>query len=497
MKQKRFLVCVVVLVTGGLLVMSNLQYFKASNATRESVPSNEARKERTPPIHQERTQNANRDDNKDQAKVTVSKTPAELPVYDVEEKKLKPNPMEKYKGPKKSDTPEKSPSLYPLWWRESWSRSAVSGSLQDFVGDEPLFPACNTNPDKRSTYPFVEPRPYLPNCKNPCWYETPRAKKGLRCVPYVYLAGVAKCGTSDIARRLRMHPEVFYGTQKEYHWWERFRFGSFDEEEPEKTVNVHAGKSFREYLNQITGRDILNLQDELEVQGSSRRIFGDYSPSYFWDPQNWYALDGNQGCPEPRVIVAQHLRHVYPDAKIMMTFRHPTPRLYSRFMSRIHRTPFLKRATTADFHRYVVDGVKTYMKCFDKYSVRRCAYNLTVYKESVVRLVEGMYPVFMADWLRVWPREQMLLMRYEDYGGHEAERLTEIFDFLNLSPLNKTQMDYVMQIGVVNSGSEEYQKYGGMLPETKKVLDDFYQPFVQQFYDLLNDKRFMWQDVYQ
>ena len=49
-----------------------------------------------------------------------------------------------------------------------------------------------------------------------------------------------------------------------------------------------------------------------------------------------------------------------------------------------------------------------------------------------VRLVEGMYPVFMADWLRVWPREQLFLMRYEDYGGHERERIAEVIKFLGL-----------------------------------------------------------------
>ena len=45
-----------------------------------------------------------------------------------------------------------------------------------------------------------EPRAYLPNSKNPCWYEQPKSKKGLNCLPYVYLAGVAKCGTSDLSR---------------------------------------------------------------------------------------------------------------------------------------------------------------------------------------------------------------------------------------------------------------------------------------------------------
>jgi hypothetical protein len=53
---------------------------------------------------------------------------------------------------------------------------------------------------------------------------------------------------------------------------------------------------------------------------------GDFSPSYFWDPRNWYLLEGNQGCNEPRVIVGQHIHHVYPQAKIILTFRHPTSR---------------------------------------------------------------------------------------------------------------------------------------------------------------------------
>ena len=48
-------------------------------------------------------------------------------------------------------------------------------------------------------------------------------------------------------------------------------------------------------------------------------------------------------------------------------------------------------------------------------------------------IIEGFYAVHMADWLRVWPREQLHIMRYEDYGGHEAERIAEIYHFLDLS----------------------------------------------------------------
>ena len=53
-----------------------------------------------------------------------------------------------------------------------------------------------------------------------------------------------------------------------------------------------------------------------------------------------------------------------------------------------------------------------------------------------------MYAVFMADWLRVWPKDQMFIMRYEDYGGHEGERLTELIDFLGLGIYSVCLLDF-------------------------------------------------------
>ena len=53
----------------------------------------------------------------------------------------------------------------------------------------------------------------------------------------------------------------------------------------------------------------------------------------------------------------------------------------------------------------------------------------------------------------------------------------------------------VMAQQLVNVGSE-YEKLGPMKPETVKILDDFYQPFVEQFAEILQDRRFLWLDTY-
>nr|KAG5708484.1 hypothetical protein BaRGS_026211 [Batillaria attramentaria] len=393
-----------------------------------------------------------------------------------------------------NEKPAVEASKYPEWWLRAWPRSAVASLLDVFVGDQPLFPPCQDGNQGQKGYTFVEPRNYLARSKSPCWYEDPKGGKGLRCAPYFYLAGVAKGGTTDLYRRIRLHPDVMFGTEKEYHWWDRDRYGSSSKDLGFGTVNLQGGMSLRDYLSRITGRDIREVAAELRDGGSSVKVFSDGSPSYLWDSFYWVALDGNQGCMEPRVITGHHIRHFYPAAKIILTFRHPTPRLYSRFLSRIPRTPEFRKATSLDFHKFVVNGVRMYRECFEKWSIRHCTYNHTLYQDAKVRLVEGMYPVFMADWLRIWPKEQMLILRYEDYSQNMESVLRRVFDFLDLAPLNRTQWGVVLAQEKYNIG-EMYEKVGKMLPETKLILDQFYQPFIYQFAEIMNDSRFLWADT--
>lgn len=391
----------------------------------------------------------------------------------------------------KSAASARGPLKYPSWWKESWSRSAVYPYMDKFMGDRPLFPACKhariSSQVKLSG--FVEPPPeWLPNSKNPCWYED----KVLKCAPYFYLAGVAKCGTTDIFARIRLHPDVIQGTQKEYHWWDRYRFGNTEGDEelgPKRDPTP-----FDEYLQQIDGPEIKIIEEEIRAGGESTKLFGDGSPSYLWDIDNWQFLEGNQGCDEPRVTIGQHIRHFSPDAKIIMTFRHPTQRLYSRFLSRIHRVSYLRSATAEDFHNYVVKGTKMYKECFQKSSIRACAYNNTLRVDAVVRLVEGMYPVFLADWFRIWPIEQNLIIRYDDYAKDMKGSLREILNFLELGKIKITEFNMIVDRAFSNIG-KMYETIGPMLPETEAILNDFYEPFVLQFSEILGDERFTWSDV--
>ena len=59
-----------------------------------------------------------------------------------------------------------------------------------------------------------------PHFKNPCWFKG----KELRCLPYLYVIGVKKCGTSDLFYRIGLHPDVVKPGFKEAQWFARKRF---------------------------------------------------------------------------------------------------------------------------------------------------------------------------------------------------------------------------------------------------------------------------------
>ncbi|XP_043241230.1 uncharacterized protein LOC122391414 isoform X2 [Amphibalanus amphitrite] len=69
----------------------------------------------------------------------------------------------------------------------------------------------------------------------------------VRCLPFVYVIGQPKCGTTDLRHRLSLHPRVASGTVwSDAHWWSRQRFPA-----PSGDVSDRPSGpvSFREYLD--------------------------------------------------------------------------------------------------------------------------------------------------------------------------------------------------------------------------------------------------------
>ncbi|XP_025092982.1 carbohydrate sulfotransferase 15-like isoform X2 [Pomacea canaliculata] len=366
------------------------------------------------------------------------------------------------------------------WLQAAHTRSAASGYEELYVGDQPLFEPCNTSlpPGQPAwgPYKYVGPFEYVKGSKNPCWHS---AAGRLSCVPYFYLAGVSKSGTSDIFQRISHHPDVIV-SHKEHHWFDRHRYYS---------RNLDDNSSFEWYLERF--RNVTQaIQRDLLTSSFSKKITGDGSPSYFYDSLQWQRYPGNENCTEPRMLLPHHIRHLYHEARIILSFRHPVSRLYSRFLYD-HR----KDNSSETFHSWVVDGLAKYLQCFRRWSLRHCAYNRSLAQTVQLRINENLYPVLMEDWLRVFPRQQLLLIRFEDYCRNMSHVLSRIFTFLDLAPLNDTEMTKIASTEKIKNKGTGYKSAGLMLAKTAHILQEFYQPFIRRFARLVGDDSYLWTDV--
>ncbi|XP_007257618.3 carbohydrate sulfotransferase 15 [Astyanax mexicanus] len=371
----------------------------------------------------------------------------------------------------------------------------------------------------------VIPRKFLPYLKNPCWYEEhtgnstvdPYRRNSyalyskrfqavydhlrsafqehlhhhagrsyrLRCLPYFYIIGQPKCGTTDLYDRLRLHPQVQFTTMKEPHWWTRKRFGI-----------IRLSEGFR---NPYPLKDYLDLFDlaAYEIQdllGNFSRentqldlIIGEASASTMWDNNAWvYFYDNGTGM-EPPFLVQDFIHAVQPQAKFIVMLRDPVERLYSDYLY------FgLANKTVEDFHERVSESLQLFEVCLAERSMRSCVYNTTLNNAMPVRLQVGLYVVYLLDWLSVFSREQILVLRLEDHATNRKRTMHRVFDFLHLGPLTQQKEADITKSPASNTRKPANRNLGPMLPITKDILQSFYRPFNKRLAQVLRDTAFLW-----
>ncbi|XP_073338751.1 carbohydrate sulfotransferase 15-like [Pagrus major] len=372
----------------------------------------------------------------------------------------------------------------------------------------------------------VIPRHFLPGIKSPCWYEefsgelspdlykrnhfTQRSKSfktvcdrlrttfqqhlhhrdgkqfRLRCLPFFYIIGQPKCGTTDLFHRLLLHPEVKFNTMKEPHWWTRKRFGyirfkdGFQESFP-----------VEDYLD-LFDLAAHNIQDEISGNSSGDHrslqfITGEASASTMWDNQAWSYLPRDGEETEPPFLAQDFIHTVQPDAKIIIMLRDPVERLYSDYL-------YFKMANKSaeDFHQKVVESVQLFQSCLSEKSLHSCVYNTSLYNAMPVRLSLGMYIVFLLDWLTVFHREQILVLRLEDYAANLKATIRKVFDFLSVGPISEKVDAALSKRPMSNTRRVADRNLGPMLPATRDLLREFHQPLNHKLASVLDNEAFLW-----
>jgi len=204
-----------------------------------------------------------------------------------------------------------------------------------------------------------------------------RFTQSLRPLPDYIIIGAHKAGTTSLYYHLLRHPKVKPARFKELRFFDR---------------HYHRGQ--RWYRGHFPRSGMADPN-----RGTCGFVSGEASPNYLADPR-----------------VPQRVSHVVPNAKLVVLLRNPVSRAYSHYYHNVRKgreQDSLEEAIRKDIER--VAGLSP-----------------TEIANSPSYLCSGMYAVHLNRWLSVFPREQLLVVRSEDYFEKSDTVPRTILPFLGL-----------------------------------------------------------------
>ena len=302
-----------------------------------------------------------------------------------------------------------------------------------------------------------------------------------RTRPEFLLVGGMKCGSTSFARYLSAHPQVeTQGGPKEPHYWAWRRF-------PAKYQNFFVNES-----------PVLD-------PGPGQYVSGEFSTSSLIHP-----------------LVPRRVQANLPALKIFVMLRNPVDRAYSHFMMSkrdgqekecsfdeivrremdevpellaAHERGFLNTEGDSKSGYSTIDGtpicVVKHEQGFPERKLRDDLDLRDFYFKSYV--FRSLYHDQLHRWLRLFPRQQLMIIRSECFFENAADSMNEVAEFLGLEPFDFQSADQLQRSWDAGAGnaSEMPQFYPAMDDATREMLADFFEPYNQQLYHLI-DENYGW-----
>lgn len=231
------------------------------------------------------------------------------------------------------------------------------------------------------------------------------------------IVGAQKAGTTAIDNYLRQHPEIATGKIKELHF--------FDNEDIFKTGNV----------------DYRNLHDQINYH-PGYVVSGECTPIYmYWNPSMKRIWEYN------------------PLIKVIVILRNPLSRAFSHW--------------NMNFNRY---GEIPFFDAVKKES-ERVKEALPLQHREYSYVDRGFYSVQLERIFSLFKKEQVLVLKYEEFNLDQQAGLNKIFDFIGV---NKELFSF-------RDESVNYFEYKNEMEEDAKVyLHEVYADDIKKVEKLLN-----------
>ena len=255
-----------------------------------------------------------------------------------------------------------------------------------------------------------------------------------RVLPECFVIGVVRSGTTSLYHYLSQHPSIAPAAYDE--------LGYFDD-------NYHLGVNWYKSLfpTKFTKNRIIKKHGKF--------LTYDVTPFYIYNP-----------------LVAKRIFESFPKAKIISNLRNPIDRAYSNYNDAVEmgdmKIPFEEVVQIA------MDEIDK-----NKSKLNNEAYIVDTYYENI--LARGFYADQLKIWFKKFQKNQLLMIPSEDLAQKTDQILTKIFEFLDL-PYFK----------IKDLTKQNKREYPPMKAETRKLLIEFYRPYNEKLYNLIN-QHFDWE----
>ena len=294
--------------------------------------------------------------------------------------------------------------------------------------------------------------------------------------PEFMLVGGMKCGSTSFARYLSAHPQVGLRGPKEPHYW-----------------------SWRRYPGKY--QDFFVNESPVVDPRPADCVSGEFSTSSLIHPL------------VPRRVLAN-----LPALKIFVLLRNPVDRAYSHFMMS-KMAGLEKERTFDDIVRKEMEEVPELLAAHEKGFLNPDGDPKTCYSTSdgqpirVAKHARGwplrelrseldlrdfyfqsyvfrsLYHDQLHRWLRLFPREQLMIIQSERFFDHSLDTMNAVTDFLALQPFEfhtASQLQRRWDAGAKNA-LKMPQKYPALDGVTRKLLTEFFASHNEQLYKLIGE----------
>ena len=255
--------------------------------------------------------------------------------------------------------------------------------------------------------------------------------------PSFMIIGAEKCGTTSLFQYLRQHPDVLPPIEKEI---------DFFDMEYEQGIDW--------YLSHFP----LGTEVASSEQATAKRwITGETSANYLY----------SDVAPER---VFQH----FPAIKLAVILRHPIDRAASRYNMMVRNG-----AEKRSFETAVQEEIAIIQKAMD-----RSTDGQTIPWQALNRcrhIGNSLYYYHIQRWLKLFPSEQLTVVRSEDLFAQPAQTLSQLYQSIGLS--SHHEQDYPKH----NAG-----QYSPVEGDIRQMLSAFFAPHTRKLEALLN-RSFDWE----